>query len=411
MPEPGDGTAYRRITRDLLAIMVVRAVALGIPTTISALFAVQILGFDLRAVGLCLTFGAAIAVAASPVVGHLSDLLGARGLYAALMLLEAVGIAVLAWSPSLAVFLVAVTAIAISDIGQRSAQGVVIVGLLPPARRVHVRAVLRVGANIGYAAGGAAGGAVLAFDEPAGYVAALLAASGGLTIVTAMILRLPAVAAAAPEHRGKPWAVFRDRSYLAFMTLNGILNIHNTMLGVAIPLWVAVATDAPAWVVSVLFVLNVVVVVLLQIRLSRGTELVAGAATAGRRAGLLLSLAAILLAVSDVSSQPVTIGLLLAAVLAHTLGEILESASAWGVSFAVAPPALTGQYQGALAMGRGVGDLIGPYLLTAVAVSWGWPGWLVIAAIFGLVGLATPYTTRRLKPAAPHRGVYRDRSG
>lgn len=389
-----DDSAYRHVTRKLVAIMVVRAVALGVPSTISALYAVNLLGFDLKAVGLCLTVGAAVAVAASPLIGHLSDLLGARGLYAALVLLQGVGIAVMAWSASLVVFLVAVTAIAISDIGQRSAQGVVIVGLVPAARRVHVRAVLRVGANLGFAAGGAAGGIVLAVGERGAYVAALLAAAAGLVVVTAMALRLPAVPARAREHREKPWAVFRDRPYLAFMTLNGILNIHNPMLGVAIPLWVAVATDAPTWLVSVLFVLNVAVVALLQIRLSRGTEEVAGAAVAGRRAGLLLALSAILLAVSDLSSSVVTIVLLVAAALAHTLGEILESASAWGVSFAVARPGMTGQYQGALAMGRGLGDLIGPFLLTTVAVSWGWPGWLVIAVIFGLAGLATPRTVR-----------------
>jgi hypothetical protein len=209
-----------------------------------------------------------------------------------------------------------------------------------------------------------------------------------------MALRLPAVAPTARERRKKPWAIFQDRPYLAFMTLNGILNIHNPMLGVAIPLWVAVATDAPRWLVSVLFVLNVVVVALLQIRLSRGTEAVPGAVVAGRRAGLFLALSAILLAVSDLSSSGLTIGLLLAAALAHTFGEILESASAWGVSFAVARPGMTGQYQGALAMGRGLGDLVGPFLLTSVAVSWGWPGWLVIAAVFCLAGLATPHTVR-----------------
>ena len=51
-----------------------------------------------------------------------------------------------------------------------------------------------------------------------------------------------------------------------------------------------------------------------------------------------------------------------------------------------------GQYQGAYAMGRQLGDLVAPLLLTTVAVSWGWPGWLLVAALFLIAGLLIPGT-------------------
>ena len=120
--------------------------------------------------------------------------------------------------------------------------------------------------------------------------------------------------------------------------------------------------------VSVLLIVNAAAVVLLQIRLTRGTDSLTVAARAGRRAGLLLCLACVVLSFSSVSSTGLTITLLVLAALAHVGGEILESASGWGASYALAPPGLVGQYQGAHAMGRGIGDLIGPTLLTTVAI-------------------------------------------
>jgi dipeptide/tripeptide permease len=177
--------------------------------------------------------------------------------------------------------------------------------------------------------------------------------------------------------------------------------MHNAMAQVAIPLWVATATDAPAWLISVLLVVNAVSVILLQIRVARGTEQLAGAARAGRRAGFLLALACGVLALTDVTSGAVTIGLLVVAALVHVLGEMLQSAGGWGISFELAPPGGQGQYQGAYAMGTQVGDLVAPVVLTVVAVSWGWPGWLLTATIFLAAGALIPVAVRRHRQWEP----------
>lgn len=189
------------------------------------------------------------------------------------------------------------------------------------------------------------------------------------------------------------------------MGLNGLLNIHNPMLTVGVPLWIATRTDAPHWMVSVLLIVNAAAVVLLQIRLTRGTDSLVGAGLAGRRAGLLLCLSCAVLSFTSLSSTTLTIALLLLAALAHVGGEILESASGWGASYALAPPGLVGQYQGAHAMGRGLGDLIGPTLLTTIAIPFGPTGWLLTAGIFMAAGLLTPVV---LRSAAIRSQVYQD---
>jgi dipeptide/tripeptide permease len=81
---------------------------------------------------------------------------------------------------------------------------------------------------------------------------------------------------------------------------------------------------------------------------------------------------------------------LIVAALIHFLGELLQSAGGWGISFELAPAGAQGQYQGAYAMGRQLGDLVAPLLLTTVAISWGWPGWLLAAGLFLIAGLLIP---------------------
>jgi hypothetical protein len=201
---------------------------------------------------------------------------------------------------------------------------------------------------------------------------------------------MPAVSPVPAASGPSALTAVRDRRFLVFVGLDGVLSMHGALAQVGIPLWVATATDAPRWIISVLLVLNSAAVILLQVRISRGTEHLDGAARAGRRAGLLLAVTCLVLALSDAASGAVTIGLLVAAALAHVLGEMLQSAGGWGISFELAPPGAQGQYQGAYAMGRQVGDLVAPLLITTVAVSWGWPGWLLTAGVFLIAGLFVP---------------------
>jgi hypothetical protein len=46
-------------------------------------------------------------------------------------------------------------------------------------------------------------------------------------------------------------------------------------------------------------------------------------------------------------------------------------------------------------MGHQVGDLIAPLILTTIAVTWGWPGWLLTATIFLTAGALLPLAVRR----------------
>ncbi|HEU4946738.1 MAG TPA: MFS transporter [Kribbella sp.] len=382
--------------RRLVVATLVNTLGNGVYAAAGALFLTRAAGLSVGEVGVGLTIAALVGLATSTPLGVVADRLGPNRAYVAFLLLQALMMASLTQVRSFGWYVAVAALTAVADSGQRGAKGALIAGVVPAEGRVRTRAMLRVTTNIGMAVGIALAGIVLAIDRREVYVAALL--GDAVTYLATAGL----IAWGMPRVRSMPSATgpsgltaLRDRPFLAFVTLDGLLTMHSAMLQVALPLWVATATDAPAWLISVLLVINAIAVILLQVRIARGTERLAGAARAGRRAGWLLAVACVVLALTDVTSGVVTVGLLVVAALVHVLGEMLQSAGGWGVSFELAPPGGQGQYQGAYAMGRQMGDLIAPLVLTTVAIGWGWPGWLATGVVFLLAGSLIPSAVRR----------------
>lgn len=384
------------VIRRLILATLVNTLGNGVYAAVGALFLTRVAGLSVPSVGLGLTLAAVAGLITSTPLGVVADRLGPNRAYVVFLLIQAIALASLTQVRSLGWFIAIAAVTAIADSGQRGAKGALIAGVVPAEQRVRTRAQLRVATNIGMAVGIALAGIVLAIDNPTVYVVALLADVGTFLVTAAMVAwGLPPVSPVPMTAGPSALTALRDRPFLVFVALDGLLTMHAALAQVALPLWVATATDAPTWLISVLLLLNSIAVILLQVRVARGTENLTGAARAGRRAGWFLALTCAVLALTDVTSGAVTIGLLIVAALAHVLGEMLQSAGGWGVSFELAPPGGQGQYQGAYAMGRQMGDLLAPTILTVLAVTIGWPGWLATAALFLLAGTLIPPTIRR----------------
>ncbi|MFG1628138.1 MFS transporter [Kribbella sp. NPDC049227] len=382
--------------RRLIGATLVNTFGNGVYAAVGALYLTRVAGLSVGHVGIGLTIAGLVGLVASTPLGVVADRLGPNRAYVGFLVLQAITMSALTQVRSFLPYVVVAGITAIADSGQRGAKGALIAGLSPSDQRVRTRAILRVTTNIGMGAGMAVAGVVLAVDRREVYVAALLA-NAATYVITAALVRfgMPEVKKVSSATGPSGLTALKDRPFLAFVALDGVLSMHNAMAQIAIPLWVATATDAPRWLISVLLVINSVAVILLQLRVARGTEHLPGAARAGRRAGVLLAGACVVLALTDVTSGAVTVGLLIVAALVHVLGEMLQSAGGWGISFELAPPGAQGQYQGAYAMGHQVGDLVAPLILTTIAVTWGWPGWLLTATIFLLTGALLPIAVRR----------------
>jgi MFS family permease len=190
--------------------------------------------------------------------------------------------------------------------------------------------------------------------------------------------------------------------------------LNMPVLSLALPLWIVQNTEAPKPVAAGLLIVNMVSVVLFQVRTARPVTGPRTAVKAARRAGLLMLAACAVYALSGASLGTYTaVAVLLAAALLQVFGEMMQGAAGWELSFALAPDGRHGQYQGFYGMAPQLARMLGPVLLTALLFGWGTPGWLALGALFLLAGLALgpvvrhAERTRAPEPAAPLGG--RDR--
>jgi len=220
-------------------------------------------------------------------------------------------------------------------------------------------------------------------------VTLIVADAATFALTALLVTRLPNVAPLPRDLRDGPRLVaIRDRPYVSLVAMNSLLNIHNGLLEVAVPLWVVRHTSAPRSIVAVIFILNTGICVLFQIRASRGVDDIPSSARALRRCGVLLFAACAIYGLSGGRSRDVAIVLLLMAELVHVTGELFQAAGSWGYAYGLAPDHLQGQYQGLFSMSYGVSSMLAPVIVTTVVVGGGLAGWLLIGAMFLVVGVA-----------------------
>ncbi|SCG36673.1 MFS transporter [Micromonospora inositola] len=397
LPEPGPA-------RTLALSTLVNTVGRGTWLTVSALFLTRSVGLTVAQVGLGLTITALVSLVASTPMGYLADRYGPRGIQLAALVASGAFTAALVAVRSFPTFLVVGMLMAVADAASRGARGALIAGAVPADQRVRTRAWLRAVTNVGISVGAVVAGFGLAADTRAGYLALILLDCVTYLVAAAILLRLPAVPPVPAPTHGPRLIALRDRPFLAFTVLDGLLSMHFGLINIALPLWIADHTAAPNWLVSGCMLVNTVIVVLFQVRASRGTEDLAGAARAARRAGAVIAVACALFAASGGAPTPVAVALLLAGAFVHVIGELWHAAAGWGISFGLAPAHAQGQYQGAYGMGMQLGGMIAPVVVTTLAVGWGVPGWLLLGALFLLLGLLVPPVVawaRRSRPAEP----------
>ncbi|WP_308013734.1 MFS transporter [Streptantibioticus parmotrematis] len=375
----------------------------GLWMAISAIYATRVIGLSPTGFGLGVAAAAAVSLAMSTPTGHLADRVGPRSVqvwsFVALGPLTAALLLVHGFTGYVVVM--AVQAVAYS--ASRSARMAMIAGVVPPAERVRTRAYLRATTNVSVALGAAVAGGLLVVGTDYAYRWAVAFNAATYTTAGLLTVMLPTV----PPQAARPGArleVLRDRPFLSLVVVDGVLSMHNQLLDVVLPLWVIDRTSAPRWMAAVVLLLNTVAVVLLQVRISRGTDEPRSAARAVRHGGLFLALACVIFGFSrGVPALEASVLLALGAV-AHVMGEIRQAAGSWGVSFGLAPDHAQGQYQGTYQMGADLGKLVAPAVLTWLAIEHGRPGWWVMAIVFAASGAAFPPLVawaRRRGPALP----------
>ena len=397
-------------TRPLAASTLVNTVGNGLFLTGSVLFFTRSVGLSPPQVGAGLTVAGLCGLLVGVPAGHLADRRGAREVLVALNVGAAAAMAAFALVGSFATFLLVACAYAGFSRAASAVRQALLAGVLPADQRVRGRAYLRAVTNAGIALGAAAAGLALAADTRAAYLALVLGNAVTYLLAAALLLRLPRVepVPATPDGPGM-LAVLGDRPYVAMVVLTAVLALHQGVLEIAVPLWVVGHTDAPRSVIAVLFLVNTVMCVLLQVRASRGVDSLPGSARACARGGVLLGLACLVYAAAAGRGPGLAVGLLVGAALVHVAGELLTSAGGWGLGFGLAPDARQGQYQGLFSTGQASAEMVGPLVLTVLVVGGGTAGFAGLGALLAVAGLGlVPVTawaarTRLQVPAATPR--------
>jgi MFS family permease len=360
---------------------------------ISAIYLTRTVLLPEATVGLGLSVSAAVGLVTAVPFGILADRYGVRRILVAVTLWRAAWMAAFLAVDRTGTYLLVVVAIGLVDKIAAPLEQALVGAVADERTRVSTMAIVRSLRNAGFGVGAMAGALALAADQRAVYAAVIVvnALSFVLTAVLAATMRLPATGARVRTRLMRSsLLVLRDQSYISLAAVNALLTMHMSLLSIGIPLWVVGHTDAPRLIPAVLFTVNTVLAVMLQVRASRGADTVDGSARLLRRAGPLLALTCLLLAGAGWLRAWPAVAVLVAAVLALTAAELYQSAGAWGLSYALAPAEERAAYLSVFGLGIGVQQMVAPTLLVMVVIGAGPVGWVGLAVVLALIGLAVP---------------------
>lgn len=368
----------------------------------AVLYFTRVQGFDATEVGLGLTISGIVGIGVGIPLGHLSDRVGARGLLTALLVLGGGAAMLVPFAERWWMFVVSISLLMAFDRGSAAVRSALIATSVRGPERLRVRAYLRAVNYVGISLGAAIGATALVLDTKPAYQVVLLLNGVSCWAAAAVMRRYPYVPPVPRDHAVPIGQVFRDRPYVVVTLILAATGVQAAILDVGLPLWVNEFTEAPTWIVAVLFVVNTTAVVLGQVGVSRRVESVRSAARGASVAGFVLCAACVLISVTEGGSAAESVPLLLAAGVVHAFGEILQTAAQFCLGQDLAPHRAQGQYQGMATTGFSLSTMLGPAVITTLPIALGAPGWWILGGAFvvlGLLMLPAARWTVRTRPA------------
>jgi hypothetical protein len=374
--------------RSLLLVAGVDAIGTGLFLPVSALFFVRVCDLSIAAVGLGLSIAGLAGLLVTLPAGSAVDRLGARAVLLWCYPASAAGYAGYAFVHSFLAFVPLVVLVRAAERGARPALNALTAQVALDADRARLFGLMRALRNAGFGVGGVMATAALALGGDAPLLALTTGNAASFALAAIAVTRFAGrTAPAAAEERTGYRALLRDRRYLALSVASVLPGMNRALMLVGVPLWLTTRTSAPAWLAGPLFTLNTVLVVVLQVRASDGTDSLPGAARVFRLAATPLLAAGVLLAVAAGPPRLAAAAILVVAVVALTIGEVWGAAGEWGLALGSAPPDLRGRYLAVSALALAAEDAVGPGL-TTVAITAGKGGMVALGVVMAAGALA-----------------------
>ncbi|MFJ4914638.1 MFS transporter [Streptomyces sp. NPDC088726] len=425
VPERGPGLLAQlrdppggRDARIMLLALSADRTGSGLWAASSVLYLTFVTHLSAQQIGVLLGVAGVAGIAGSPLAGRLAGRFPLRRLLIGCHLLRLVTLTLVLLCPGFEALLPVVAA---TYLGDRAAKTLEMLFATRAAgeRRSAYQALSRSAANAGYGVGAGIAAVGLAVGTTGACRALILGDALSFVVAAVLVWRTrelreatvevarstaapeAARAAAAGRAPGRPASPWRDRGYLGFVLLDIPMNLDDSVLGVGLPLWLVNRTSAPHALVPAFLVINTVLVVVLQLTVSRRAE---GPRRTVRTlllyGGLMFLCCALLAGAARCGTW--TAAVLLSAAVLVTLAELMRSVSSWELAVLLAPPEARAAYLGVAGMAQSIQKSAGPPLLTGVVMAAGPAGWLVLGtAIAGLAVAQRRCCARRFRTLAP----------
>ncbi|MGW7366773.1 MFS transporter [Streptomyces sp. NPDC054841] len=371
----------------------------------SMLFFTRGVGLSAVEVSLGLSVAAVCGMLASVPLGGLADRVGPRPMMVILYVWRVVTYGLYVLVHSFPAFLVVVCATTIADRASPAINQAMVGELFSKEERLRTMGYLRAVQNVGLSLGALLATFALSWESRAAYDLLALGNAASYVLMAGLVWRIrpvrgavsPAVADRRPAkgaRRGGMIRPLKEKAFLALSGFSGVLALHDTVLFVGLPLWVAEHTQAPLSLVSIALIVNTVVTAVSQTWWTRLARTLPRAVRGMAVSGAVLALAAVAIGPASHMSAWQASALLLTGVLLLTIGENLHAASAWEVGFELSPPDARTTYLSVFHLGESARDVVGPMLVVSLVVGTGSWGWVGLAVLFLLAGGASRQAAR-----------------
>lgn len=387
----------RQIVRPFALANGVNAIGTGIYYPFTLLFLYSQMDISLAGVGAVVTFAGLGALLAVPMTGRAVDFFGARPALIVAALARAAALLGCVVVGQTWVFVLFAGVIALGNRVEQAAIPALLLGVPDESDGQRLIALSRAMFNAGFGIGGAIAGLTLMMSSSAYTAFAVLNAAS--FVIAALLYGFVHVPRVMPQGRvlapAQPW---RDRPYVLMVFLTGLMWLIAMVVETFLPVYVVHNLAWPSWVVSALFLINTILLALLQIPISDRTRSLQPLRIVA--VGCLLQLP--LFAALSIAGAPGWLGVAAGAVgmVCYSVGEILVSLGGVAAVSSLCPPEARGRYLSAQQVVLGVASAVAPAAAGLAADSfpvaaWGGLAALTVVAALAAVGL-------RPSPKVPH---------